>query len=131
MTAQPRITFDQAEAAIVMTLHRKLLDDDLLQDLVPAITEALDRTPQHVALDLSEVQYLPSLAIGTLVRLNYDVEKRHQRLVLIGLQDNVKKVMALTHLDRLFETARTQSEAMALLARPREDGGERAKGTTT
>ena len=115
MTMQPRITFDQSDAALVTTLNRKLLDDDLLQDLVPAITDAVDRVPKHVVLDLSAVQYLPSLAIGTLVRLNSELKKRHLRLVLAGPQPGIREVFKITRMDHIFEIANTPTDAAATL----------------
>ena len=91
------------------TLHisanSKLLDDDILK----AITRAADQqAPENgpvtrILLDLTPIQFVPSLALGLLVQLNTRCRSRKQKLALAGVSTQVRKVFAVTRLDRVFE----------------------------
>ncbi len=57
-----------------------------------------------VIVDLSEVPYIDSTALGCLVHVKNDLIARGGGSVqLLGLRPNVRRVFALTKLDELFE----------------------------
>ena len=56
-----------------------------------------------VVLDLAKVNFMPSMSLAALVRLVTEFRSRKQRLVLAGLQPQVREIFMLTRLDRLFE----------------------------
>ncbi len=62
-------------------------------------------------LDLSEVPYIDSAAIGALVRTYVSFQKAGRRLALVGLSHRVKAVLQITGIDPLFDTYLTLSEA--------------------
>lgn len=97
------IQFSDNATCLIAAIDKKLLDDDVLQELVPAITEAVDRNPKAVILDITHVQFLPSLGIGTLVKLHSEMNKRHQKLLIAGVHENIRKVLAITRLDKVFD----------------------------
>ena len=68
------------------------------------ITAAAAEQPKlPVVLDLSQVSFIPSLGLGTLVMLMRNLKKNGQRLLLVGVQPEVRTVFAITRLDKLFE----------------------------
>ena len=56
-----------------------------------------------VVLDLAKVNFMPSMSLAALIRLTTEFRGSKQRLVLAGLQPQVREVFVLTRLDRLFE----------------------------
>ena len=112
------IQFSDNERWLIAAIDKKLLDDDLLQMLVPAITEAVDRSPKSVILDITNVQFLPSLGIGTLVKLQTELKKRQQRLLIAGVHANIRKVLAITRLDKLFDLNDSLDAAVTKLQTP-------------
>ena len=67
-------------------------------------------------IDLTEVPFIDSAAIGVLVRAYVSCQKVGRRLALVGLGLRVKNVLHLTGIDPLFDTYVTVSEAEERLA---------------
>ena len=60
--------------------------------------------PQRpVALDMSNIDFLPCLSLGALIQLSQVFKARDQRPVLVGLRPQVRQIVAVTRLDRLFK----------------------------
>ena len=85
----------------------------LVKELNEANTKALQAEVNAAAaespalpfiLDLASVKFLPSLTLGVMVRLGQSFRARNQRLLLVGLQPTVRQVLAITKLDRMFES---------------------------
>jgi anti-anti-sigma factor len=72
-----------------------------LQSEVRAAAEAHAGWP--CVLDLAAVGFMPSLSLAALVRLHTEFQARQQRLMLAGLQPQVRDLFVTTRLDRLFE----------------------------
>ncbi len=67
-------------------------------------------------IDLSEVPYIDSSAMGALVQAYVSCQKAGRRLALVGLSHRVKAVLQITGLAPLFHTYGTLSEAEQGLA---------------
>ena len=67
-----------------------------------------------VLLDLSAIWALSSLALGILANFQQRVESRGGRLVLCGLNSNLKQVFRMTKLDQIFTISETRQEALSL-----------------
>jgi anti-anti-sigma factor len=66
-------------------------------------------------LDLSEVPYVDSAALGVLVHAYVSCQKNQQKLALVGLTHRVGSVIKLSALEPLFQTYATVAEAEAAL----------------
>lgn len=71
----------------------------------------LDHGPQRVIVDLSEVAYVDSSGVGTLVELKRRLDRSGGRVVLVGMQPRVRSVFEITRLDRFFTVVATLDEA--------------------
>ena len=67
-------------------------------------------------IDLTEVSYVDSAALGAFVQAYVSCAKSGRRLALVGPNHRVRTVFHLTSLDILFPTYATLSEAEAALA---------------
>jgi anti-sigma B factor antagonist len=86
------------------TVQRRELDDAALNQLQNDISTAAAQQPKlPVVLDLSQVSFIPSMGLGALVMLMRNLKKNNQRLLLVGVQSEIRKVFAITRLDKLFE----------------------------
>jgi len=83
-----------------------------------AFLEALVRelaTPaERLVLDLGGLMYMSSAGLGTLVAIHKRFVDAGRRLVLAGANSRVRKLLALTSLDRLIESALSVEEALKL-----------------
>lgn len=56
----------------------------------------------RVALDMSQVSFLASAGIGTLVNLHQQSKKAGGQFVVFGLNDQLMQVLKISRLDKLF-----------------------------
>jgi len=83
----------------------------------PAFQEAARAVASpSLIVDLSEVPWLDSMAIGALVRVYASCSKAGRRLALVGLNHRVANVLRLTGVDALFDTYSSIPEAESALA---------------
>jgi anti-sigma B factor antagonist len=66
-----------------------------------------------VVIDLSHVTILPSLGLGLLVQVQNKCKARQQQMKLAGVMPQIRQVMAITRLDRIFDFAPNVDAAIA------------------
>jgi anti-anti-sigma factor len=66
----------------------------------------------RVVVDLSELWALSSLALGILANFQQRIESRGGRLVLCGLNANLKQVFRMTKLEQIFAITETAQDAL-------------------
>ena len=67
-------------------------------------------TDPALIIDLTDVPYMDSAALGALVHAYVSCQKTGRRLALVGPGHRVKAVMQLTRIDLLFTTLATLGE---------------------
>jgi anti-sigma B factor antagonist len=73
-------------------------------------------TSQRLILDMTEVPFVDSMAVGSLVRAFVSCHKSGRKLALVGLGHRVQNVLHLTGIGPLFDVYATVPEAEAALA---------------
>jgi anti-sigma B factor antagonist len=116
MPDTPAVSIQPHGEIICVVVHRSDLNDATLDQLQRDLSSAAAQRPHlPVALDLTQVKYVPSMALGTLVMLMRHLQKSKQRFLLMGLQPEVRTVLAITRLDKLFEIHPNLEAALAHL----------------
>ena len=107
-------TIEKTGGAIVARPQVKMMDQNVINALDRTIDQASESEPRAplVILDLSRVAIIPSLAVGFLMQLAAKCARRQQRLKLVAVQPQVRKVFALTRLDEVFQFAESVESAM-------------------
>jgi anti-sigma B factor antagonist len=67
----------------------------------------------HLALDLTKVDFMDSSSLGSLVTCLKRVRERDGKFVLVGVGGTPMKVLTLTGLDRVFEIVGSTTELPA------------------
>lgn len=89
---------------VVVRIQADRLDETNLAAVRSDVSAAGLQSPHlPVALDMSNIAFIPSLSLGGLVQLAQVFKARGQRLVLANLQPPVRQTITITRLDRLFE----------------------------
>ena len=70
------------------------------------LSDALRAKPTNVSVDLSDVSYIDTSGLATLVEAFWTANKQATRLVLVGIQGQPQFLLKITRLDRLFGIAR-------------------------
>ena len=88
------------------------LDEPHAQNMQGKVKEACEQTPQlPVVLEMSKVTFLPSLSLGALVTLLQTMKQMKRRLILAGIQPNVRQTLTICRLSKLFEICESIDEA--------------------
>ena len=104
MPETPIAAVKESADLVVLQVMTESLDEEHLQRLALEVRAAADTNPgRPCVVDLARVSFVPSMSLAALIRLHTEFQGRRQRLILAGLQPQVRDVFVLTRLDRLFE----------------------------
>lgn len=78
-----------------------------------AIMELVKKRVPKVIVELSEVSYMDSSGVATLIEGLQLCQKYNGLLVVAGLRDNVREVFELTRLDKIFKIYKDVDTAKA------------------
>lgn len=114
MSAAPRnleIESQQAGAARIVRLRGEidLRSSPLLRD---HLLELSERREPHVVIDLTDVVYIDSSGVGTMVEFKRRTDRTGGRIALVGLQPRVRSVFEVTRLDKFFVIRASLAEAV-------------------
>lgn len=77
------------------------------------LRESLGEADERLVIDLSEVQYMDSSGVATLVETMQACRKAGKKLVLCDLQDRVRSIFEIARLDMVFTIVTDRDEAMS------------------
>jgi anti-sigma B factor antagonist len=84
------------------------LDVHTCPEFQEVLSAALERRPDHLVIDLSEVTFMDSTALGVLVVLQRGMRRP---LDVVVTQPHLRKVLFITGLNTVFALHRTVEEA--------------------
>ena len=109
MTIQERIVSD---VAIVRITGRVTLTEG-----TPEFDDVLQRLVQQghvrIVLDLADVPYIDSTALGSLLRTHATVSRRGGAMKLLNVKGHVRELLELTRLLTVFEAFDSEADAIA------------------
>ncbi len=83
-------------------------------DFRKAFLKVLDSKAQKVVVNLSNVAYVDSSGLATLVEAHQKIKSAGGRLKLSNLTNKVKSLFEITKLEKLFEIFPTEEDALKL-----------------
>lgn len=98
-----------AQAATVLKLSGPMVLSNLF-DFQAAVRAESARL---VVLDLTEVPFMDSAALGSVVNAHVSYINHQRRLRLVGVSERVATLLKVTNVDRVFAIYPTISEALA------------------
>lgn len=104
---EPRLVIVDVAGEIDVTSANRIRDT--LGDLTKAVS------PQ-IVVNLARATYIDSSGLGVLMAARRDVQKGGGRLVLCGMSKDVRMVLELTRLNKLFEIYDDETAARARFA---------------
>lgn len=99
------------DAAAVEVHLRGEIDLKNSPRLRSTLQELVTSKPRRVILDLTDVTYVDSSGMGTIVEFRRKLQPSGGVLVLSGLQERVRSVLEITRLDHFFRITNTLDEA--------------------
>ncbi|MBP1655700.1 MAG: anti-sigma-factor antagonist [Bacteroidetes bacterium] len=77
-----------------------------------AVAGFVDRQYERLIIDLSNVTYLNSTAIGVLVSAHTTYTRRNWQIKLCGISKNIQNIFVITKLTLVFDVQETREEAV-------------------
>ncbi len=99
----PEATSGRARVEVLAVCANYAFADACRAPILDACSELLDGGAPGVEVDLSRVQVMDSCGLGLLVALVRLASDRNVAVRLAGASTSVRKLLELTHLDRVFE----------------------------
>jgi anti-sigma B factor antagonist len=108
-----RFTNEDGAATVVVAVSGEL-DAETAPHLRDVLIERIDRGAKAIVVDLGEVAFIDSVALGVLVMAARRLAPG--AVVLACAQGQIVNIFAATHLDRVFDIFPTTGEAIAHMA---------------
>ncbi len=77
-----------------------------------AVAGFVDREYQKLVIDLSNVTFLNSTAIGVLVSAHTTYSRKGWQIKLCGINKNINNIFVITKLTLVFDVAETRQDAL-------------------
>jgi anti-anti-sigma factor len=91
-------------AAVVVRVLPSTLGKGEVDGVCAGVDQARVTAPElPYVIDMANVRFLGSLAIGVLVGLNKEFVNRRQRLIFVNLERNLHDAIKVTHLHKVLE----------------------------
>lgn len=109
------LTTDQRDGIAVVTVAGEV-DASSVSQLRSHLDDLLAQGDHNFVIDLTDVAFMDSSGLATLVQLFKRVRIGEGDVRLCGLQPKVQRVFELIRLDRVFDSFPSRSEAVASFA---------------
>ena len=104
---------DVGDVSVVRFRDKKIMAEPGIQEIGRELFNLVDYdNRKKVLLDLSEVSFMSSAALGKLVTLYKKSHSNGSDLKLCGIRPEVVDVFAVTRLDRLFDIRANESDGL-------------------
>src|ERR1700733_14149220 len=104
------------DGVTIMSGHGRVMFGEEATALRDSLKEALNKTSKLV-LNLSDVTYIDSGGLGTLVGVYSSARKAGADIKLTGLGQRLRDVLQITKLATVFQVFDTEQEALAALGK--------------
>ena len=68
-----------------------------------ALNDVIDKKPERLVVDLSDVSYIDSAGLAALIQAMQKVEGYGGKFMLAGLQETVRSIFEISRLDQVFQ----------------------------
>jgi len=78
-----------------------------------SLNEVIDKKPDRLVVDLSDVSYIDSAGLAALIQAMQKVEGYGGKFMLAGLQETVRSIFEISRLDQVFQIFPDADAALA------------------
>ena len=100
----PLATAEHLPQAVVIHVEAPHLTEQEVIEVLRVIDKAMSAQPAlPFILDVANVGFMGSMAMGKLIGLSQKFRARSQRLIIVSLQSNIRGTFQVAHMHRLIE----------------------------
>jgi anti-sigma B factor antagonist len=81
-------------------------------DLKQALTQAIEAGERRIVIDLTDVSFLDSTALGVLIGAVKRLRSRSGALAIVNIDSSIAKTFEITGLDQIFTILPTREDAV-------------------
>jgi anti-anti-sigma factor len=112
-TTKPVLSVQPHDQVVLAVVECRDLEHNTTCQMQDELATALEAAPSMgLVLDLSRVEFVPSLAMGILVRVHKSLAQAGRRCVLVGVRPMVQEAMSVTGLTNFLVLRGTTEEAL-------------------
>jgi anti-sigma B factor antagonist len=89
------------------------IDLHVSPSVTASLNQMIEKKPQRMVVDLSEVTYIDSAGLAALIEAMQKVEGYGGKLLLAGLQETVRSIFEISRLDQVFQIFPDADAALA------------------
>ncbi|GIV54300.1 MAG: hypothetical protein KatS3mg039_0818 [Candidatus Kapaibacterium sp.] len=90
----------------IVSLRGQFIGGKETDELRTVLSEAAQTNATAIVVDMADVTYLNSTALGVLIAAHSSIAKRGGRIVLCGLSKSLENIFVITKLSMVFEIYR-------------------------
>jgi anti-sigma B factor antagonist len=109
------ITEQASQAGHHVIAARGEIDLFTAPDLKQVLTEAIESGQHRLVIDLSDVSFLDSTALGVLIGAVKRLRSRGGALAIVNTEPSIAKTFEITGLDQIFTILPDREQALAAL----------------
>jgi anti-sigma B factor antagonist len=98
---------------LILRISGDLIGEDKDTRLVEAVNEAVSHQVLTCVIDISQLRYINSSGIGVLITLLTKFRNKGGEVYLMNPSESVRKLLAITKLNAIFQVIRKEEEAIA------------------
>lgn len=97
---------------LILRISGDLIGEDKDAKLLASVNEAVSHQVLTCVIDISELRYINSSGIGVLITLLTKFRNKGGEVYLMNPSESVKKLLAITKLNAIFQVVNTEEEAI-------------------
>ena len=106
--------FYELEDVQILEVYNLLYEMENKQILAAAISR-IEKGFTNFVVDFKDTKYINSVGLNFLINLMLKIQAAEGRLVLIHINDSIRKLLIITKVDSMFETENSLAEAMKII----------------
>lgn len=99
---------------LILRISGDLIGEDNGTRLVEAVNEAVSHKVMTCIIDISDLRYINSSGIGVLITILTKFRNKGGEVYLMKPSESVKKLLAITKLNAIFQVVQSEEEALKL-----------------
>lgn len=102
---------------VVLEPRGSLVGGDETDELKKTVASLIEQGNRKLIIDLGEVEYLNSSAIGALVSAHTSYMNRQGKMILCNINKSITNIFLVTKLSTIFTTAEKREDAIYAIAK--------------
>lgn len=123
----PKVRTTEQDGVKIVTLRGEFIGGDETDELRDALSDGGDGESRYLLVDLADVKYLNSTALGVLISAHTHITKREGRVGLCNVSKSIENIFVITKLVLVFNIYESLEEGLKKI-RQEESRGASTSG---